>query len=55
MGAKVKMDVNSKGATLTFDIDAKKKEVDTGKLTPKVTSSKALLKMLSGKTFAIEE
>ena len=56
MGAKVKMDVNSKGATLTFDIDAKKKkEVNTGKLTPKVTSSKALLKMLSGKTFAIEE
>lgn len=55
MGAKVKMNVSSKGATLAFDIDGKKKEVETSKLTSQTKSSKALLKMLSGKTFAVEE
>jgi muramoyltetrapeptide carboxypeptidase len=32
MGAKVKMDVNSDGATITFDINGEKKTVDTEKL-----------------------
>lgn len=32
MGAKVKMDVNSDGATITFDINGEKKIVDTEKL-----------------------
>ncbi|WP_298767610.1 LD-carboxypeptidase [uncultured Fibrobacter sp.] len=53
MGAKVKMDVTDKGATLAFDMDGEKKDVDTGKLAPKTALSKALLKMLSGKIFDI--
>ena len=54
MGAKVKMDVNDKGATLAFDIDGKKKDVNTDKLTDKVSLSKAIRLMLSGKIFNIE-
>ena len=54
MGAKVKMDVNDQGATLAFDIDGKKKDVDTDKLTNKVSLSKAIRLMLSGKIFNIE-
>ena len=55
MGAKVKMDVTDNGATLAFDMDGEKKDVDTGKLTNKPTLAKAVLKMLAGKIFAIEE
>lgn len=55
MGAEVKMNVTDEGATLTFDIGGTRKEIDTEKLTPKETLSKSLLKMLSGKTFEIEE
>ena len=55
MGAKVKMEVNDKGATLAFDMDGEKKDVDTEKLTPKTELSKGLLKMLSGKIFNIGE
>lgn len=54
MGAKVKMDVSDKGATLAFDIDGKKKDVNTDKLTDKVSLSKAIRLMLSGKIFNIE-
>jgi muramoyltetrapeptide carboxypeptidase len=54
MGAKVKMDVNDKGATLAFDIDGKTKDIDTDKLTNKTTLSKAIRLMLSGKIFSIE-
>ena len=54
MGAKVKMDVNDKGATLAFDIDGKTKDVDTDKLTNKTALSKAIRLMLSGKIFDIE-
>ena len=55
MGAKVKMEVKEDGATLAFDIDGKKKDVDTEKLTSKTALPKTLLKMLSGKSFAIED
>ena len=55
MGAKVKMEVKEDGATLDFDIDGKKKSIDTEKITPQTTLSKVLLKMLSGKSFAIED
>ena len=55
MGAKVKMEVKEDGATLAFDIGGKKKDVDTEKLTSKTALPKALLKMLSGKTFEIEK
>ncbi len=54
MGAKVKMDVNDKGATLAFDIGGKNKDVDTDKLTDKTSLSKAIRLMLSGKIFNIE-
>ena len=54
MGAKVKMDVSDKGATLAFDIDGKTKDIDTDKLTNKTTLSKAIRLMLSGKIFSIE-
>ena len=55
MGAKVKLDVTDNGATLAFDIDGEKKDVDTDKLMNKTTLSKALLKALAGKIFTIEE
>ena len=55
MGAKVKMDVTDNGATLAFDMDGEKKDVDTNKLMNKTTLSKALLKALAGKIFTIEE
>lgn len=55
MGAKVKMEVKEDGATLAFDIDGKKKNIDTEKITPQTTLSKVLLKILSGKSFAIED
>ena len=55
MGAKVKMDVKSDGATLTFDIDGKKKTIETEKLTNTTVLPKALHKMLSGKTYALED
>ena len=54
MGAKVKMDVGDNGATLAFDIDGEKKDVDTDKLTNTTTLSKAVRLMLSGKIFNIE-
>ena len=54
MGAKVKMDVSDKGATLAFDIDGITKDIDTDKLTNKTTLSKAIRLMLSGKIFSIE-
>ena len=55
MGAKVKMEVKSDGATLSFDIEGDKKTSETKKLTNVPVLAKALHKMLSGKTFAIEE
>ena len=55
MGAKVKIDVDDDGSTLAFDIDGDKKTIDTDKLTEKTSLSKALLKMLAGKIFKIEE
>jgi muramoyltetrapeptide carboxypeptidase len=55
MGAKVKMEVKEDGATLAFDIGGKKKSIDTEKITPQTTLSKVLLKILSGKSFAIED
>ena len=55
MGAKVKMEVTDKGATLSFNIKGKEKSVDTNKLTTVTKLSKALLKMFAGKTFDIEE
>ncbi|WP_290746425.1 S66 peptidase family protein [Fibrobacter sp. UBA4309] len=55
MGAKVKIDVGDKGSTVAFDIGGEKKTIDTDNLSKKVTLPKALLKMLSGKTFKIEE
>ena len=55
MGAKVKMDVTDKGATLAFDIEGEKKDVDTDKLMNKPTLAKALRLMLSGKIFSIKE
>ena len=54
MGAKVKLDVNDKGATLAFDIGGKNKDIDTDKLTNKTTLSNAIRLMLSGKIFSIE-
>ena len=44
-----------KGATLAFDIDGQKKEINTDKLADKTVLSKALRKMLAGKTLTIEE
>ena len=55
MGAKVKMDVTDNGATLAFDIDGKKKDVDTDKLLNKPSLAKSLRLMLSGKLFSINE
>ena len=55
MGAKVKMEVKSDGATLSFDIEGDKKTIETKKLTNVPVLAKALHKMLSGKIFAIEE
>lgn len=55
MGAKVKIDVGDKGSTVTFDISGEKKTIDTDKLTAKTSLSKAVLKMLAGKIFKIEE
>ena len=55
MGAEVQMKVTDDGAMLAFDIGGTRKEVDTEKLTPKEALSKALLKMLAGKIFEIEE
>ena len=55
MGAKVKMDVNDNGATLAFDIDGEKKDVDTDKLLNKPSLAKSLRLMLSGKLFSIDE
>jgi muramoyltetrapeptide carboxypeptidase len=55
MGAKVKLDVTDNGATLAFDMDGEKKDVDTDKLMNKTPLSKALLKALAGKIFTIEE
>ena len=51
MGAKVKMDVNDNGATLSFDMDGEKKEINTDKLTNKSVMSSALRKILAGKLF----
>ena len=55
MGAKVKMDVTDNGATLAFDIDGEKKDVDTGKLLNKPSLAKSLRLILSGKLFSINE
>jgi muramoyltetrapeptide carboxypeptidase len=55
MGAKVQMNVTSDGATLSFDMEGKKKKIDTNKLIAKPTLSKAIRKVLAGKIFAIEE
>ena len=55
MGAKVKMDVTDNGATLAFDMDGKKKDVDTEKLLNKPSLAKSLRLMLSGKLFSINE
>ena len=55
MGAKVKMEVTSDGATVSFDIKGEKKTVDTDKLTTPQSLPKALLKMMAGKTFDVEE
>ena len=55
MGAKVKMDVTDNGATLAFDIDGEKKDVDTEKLLNKPSLAKSLRLMLSGKIFSINE
>ena len=55
MGAKVKIDVGDDGSTLVFNIDGDKKTIDTDKLTEKTSLSKALLKMLAGKIFNLEE
>ena len=55
MGAKVKMDVKSDGATLSFNIDGKKKTIETENMTNVPVLAKTVHKMLSGKTFAIEE
>jgi muramoyltetrapeptide carboxypeptidase len=55
MGAKVNMEVTDKGATLSFNIKGKEKNVETDKLTPITELSKALLKMFAGKTFDVEE
>lgn len=55
MGAKVKMDVTDNGATLAFDIDGEKKDVDTDKLLNKPSLAKSLRLMLSGKLFSINE
>lgn len=55
MGAKVKMEVTDKGATLSFNIKGKEKSVDTNKLNAVTKLSKSLLKMFAGKTFVAEE
>ena len=55
MGAKVKMDVTDNGATLAFDIDGEKKDVETEKLLNKPSLAKSLRLMLSGKIFSINE
>lgn len=55
MGAKVKMDVTDNGATLAFDIDGEKKDVDTDKLLNKPSLAKSLRLILSGKLFSIDE
>jgi len=55
MGAKVKMDVTDNGATLAFDMDGEKKDVDTEKLLNKPSLAKSLRLMLSGKLFSIDE
>ena len=55
MGAKVKMDVTDNGATLAFDMDGEKKDVDTEKLLNKPSLAKSLRLMLSGKLFSINE
>jgi muramoyltetrapeptide carboxypeptidase len=55
MGAKVKMDVTDNGATLAFDIDGEKKDVDTDKLLNKPSLAKSLRLILSGKLFSINE
>ena len=55
MGAKVKMDVTDDEATLSFDMNGEKKTIDTERLTNKPALSKALLKMVAGKIFKMEE
>lgn len=55
MGAKVKMDVTDNGATLAFDIDGEKKDVETEKLLNKPSLAKSLRLILSGKLFSIDE
>ena len=55
MGAKVKMDVTDNSATLAFDIDGEKKDVETEKLLNKPSIAKSLRLMLSGKLFSINE
>lgn len=55
MGAKVKMDVKDNGATLSFDIDGDKKTIETENMTNVPVLAKKVHKMLSGKTFSIEE
>ena len=55
MGAKVKMDVTDNGATLAFDMDGEKKDVDTDKLLNKPSLAKSLRLILSGKLFSINE
>ena len=55
MGAKVKMDVTDNSATLAFDIDGEKKDVETEKLLNKPSLAKSLRLMLSGKLFSINE
>lgn len=47
--------VTDKGATLSFNIKGKEKNVETDKLTAITKLSKALLKMFAGKTFNVEE
>ena len=54
MGSKVKMEVTSDGATVSFDIKGEKKTVDIDKLTTPQSLPKALLKMMAGKTFNVE-
>ena len=55
MGAKVKIDVNDNGATLSFDIPGDKKTIETENMTNVPVLAKAVHKMLSGKTYALEK
>ena len=55
MGAMVKMEVKDNGATLSFDVEGDKKTVETDDLTNVPALAKSVHKMLSGKTFDLEE